>query len=217
MMKKTSGYAQIYATLLPHLANCDIAESAARLGLEFYDGAARVNFLGREYRITHDGAFPADGPADRPADPADEPDSINNRSILLYYILSQGAGQPDYIFFQLARLTGMIAGYGQKPHSNGLTTERLVREVSGKVDLLSGALTQLGGVEQTPLPGSRSWLLHPLPKIPVKIVYYEADDEFPADIDILFDSTAPRFMAFECLAVMGGCLVSAASEIAFRA
>ncbi|MDR3239249.1 MAG: DUF3786 domain-containing protein [Clostridiales bacterium] len=203
-MKKTSGYDQIYITLLPRLANCDIAESAKRLGLEFRDGAARVNFLSREYRIDQNGVTPTDG------GPAV---FINNRSVLIYYILSEGAGQPSYSFSPLFRLTGMIAG--QNAQSNGIMNDPMVKKFSGKVDLLNSALIQLGAVEQTPEPGSWSWIIHPLPKIPVKIVYYEADDEFPADIDILFDDTAPRFMEFECLAFLCGCLISAVVEIAF--
>ncbi len=48
-----------------------------------------------------------------------------------------------------------------------------------------------------------------LPKILLQIVYYDADDEFPFEVQILFDKNASRFMEFECLAFLEGCLVRA--------
>jgi hypothetical protein len=48
-----------------------------------------------------------------------------------------------------------------------------------------------------------------LPKIPLQIVYYDGDDEFPCEVQILFDKNASHFMEFECLAFLEGCLVRA--------
>jgi hypothetical protein len=48
-----------------------------------------------------------------------------------------------------------------------------------------------------------------LPKIPLQIIYYDEDDEFPCEVQILFDKNAARFMEFECLAFLEGCLVRA--------
>ena len=42
-----------------------------------------------------------------------------------------------------------------------------------------------------------------------QIVFYEADDDFPVDIQIMLDKTALQFMEFECLAFMVGCFVRA--------
>ncbi|WP_434509873.1 DUF3786 domain-containing protein [Desulfitobacterium sp. AusDCA] len=35
--------------------------------------------------------------------------------------------------------------------------------------------------------GGRLWLLKVLPKIPLQIVYYDGDDEFPCEVQIWFD------------------------------
>ena len=38
---------------------------------------------------------------------------------------------------------------------------------------------------------------------------YEADDEFPVEIQIMLDKTALDFLEFECLAFIVGCFVRA--------
>ncbi len=56
--------------------------------------------------------------------------------------------------------------------------------------------------------GKHLWKFNVLPKIPLKIVFYEADDEFPTNIQIMLDKTALQFLEFECLAFMVGCVCS---------
>jgi hypothetical protein len=68
----------------------------------------------------------------------------------------------------------------------------------------------LGDIEQqTSGSGKHVWRLFALPKILAEIIFYETDDEFPADIQIMFDKTAPRFLDFECLAFMTGAMINA--------
>jgi hypothetical protein len=74
-------------------------------------------------------------------------------------------------------------------------------------------MKSLGGVEIPALSsGKHVWQLRPLPKILSQIVFYDADDEFPADIQIMFDKSAPRFLDFECLAFMTGAMIEAIIE-----
>ena len=71
-------------------------------------------------------------------------------------------------------------------------------------------MCRLSGVfNAKPKLGGYTWLLKVLPKILLLIVYYDADDEFPFEVQILFDKNASRFMEFECLAFLEGCLVRA--------
>lgn len=194
-----SGYEQIYEGLLPRLAECDLAESAGRLGLELEpDGAVRVTFLNRDYVITREGVEPADG----------KPMHVNTGSVLLYYILSKGSGEPKNSFVPLAHLATKLQG--QNALGQGIMVKPLVREFGSAPDKLKAAVEKVGGTYKSgPSATCHTFLLSPLPKLPVKIVFYEADDEFPAEIQILFDETAARFLEFECLAFLCGCLVHA--------
>ena len=201
----TSGYEKIYSTILPRLAACDLAYNAPRLGAEMTPRGARLSLLGRAYVITNDGVTPEDG---LPAD-------VNNLSILVYYITSEGAGELSHEFAPLHRLTGMIDG--QNNLASGIMNSPLIREFGGDYAKFADAMARLGG-EEDPAPrhGAHAWRLLVLPKILSRIVHYEADEEFGADIQITFDRTAPRFLDFECLAFLAGSMVRALIEVPSR-
>jgi hypothetical protein len=192
------GYDKIYSTLLPKLAELDWAESASRLGGTRSEDGVRLSFLGRDYIITNDGVEPEDG----------EPVNVNIRSILIYYVTSSGSGDFSHDFALLNRLTGMIDG--QKNLANSIMNDPLIREFADDYGRFARAMESLGGVEiPTSSSGKHVWQLRPLPKILSQIVFYEADEEFPADIQIMFDRSAPRFLDFECLAFMTGAMIRA--------
>ena len=193
-----NGYERIYESLVTRLRTCDFPEVAQRLGLTLRaDGALAVGFLGREYEISHQGVNPTD----------DEPVSVNNRSVIAYYALSSGAGEPAFSYVPLSSLAGtaVIAN----ANTNWMT-DRLGKAFSGDYGGFCEAMRRLGGIYDGKLEsGGYSWLLRALPKIPVQIVYYGRDDDFPCEVQIRFDQNAARFLEFECLAFLQGCLVRA--------
>jgi len=203
----SSGYEQIYLDLLPELLKCDLAESAGRLGLQVLaDGAVWADYLGREYRITSTGVKPVDG----------QPVDINNCSVLVHYILSKGCGEMERSYLPLTRINRMKID-GQKTLGHGLMIDPLVQEFGSDYEKFQAAALKLNGVlEAASQDGGHIWDFQVLPKIPLRVVYYEADDEFPVNIQILFDRSAPRFMGFECLAFLNGgfthALVTASRE-----
>jgi len=194
----SSGYEQIYESLIPKLSQCDFKEVAKRLGLSLQpNGTLSVNFLGREYEISSKGVNPTDG----------RPVNINNRNVLVYYTLSKGTGEPAFSYVPISYLagTGMIFNSNLK-----WMTDPLGKMFSGNYAAFNETMCRLGASFNGKLRSyGYSWILNVLPKIPVQIVYYEEDDEFPCDVQILFDKNASRFMEFECLAFLEGCLVQA--------
>ncbi|WP_371380125.1 DUF3786 domain-containing protein [Sporomusa aerivorans] len=194
----SSGYEQIYESLIPKLSKCDFVEIAKRLGLsQKSEGTLFVNFLGREYSISSQGVKPADG----------KPVNVNNRSVLAYYTLSPGVGEPacSYVPISYHAGAGIIFTANLK-----WMTDPLGKQFAGDYSTFSETMCRLGGVFDGKLKaGGYSWLLNALPKIPLQIVYHDGDDEFPCEVQILFDRNASCFMEFECLAFLEGCLVKA--------
>ena len=190
------GYDSIYLALITKLSECDFQESADRLGLEYVDGGIQVCFLKREYRITVDGVESIDG----------QPVNANNGSVLLYYLLSKGQGDPENSYILFESIPRMISGLG---FQNRMITRPLERKFGNDYVKFSEAAVKLGGIEEESQVGKHLWKFNILPKIPLKIVYYEADDEFPTNIQIMLDKTALQFLEFECLAFMVGCFVRA--------
>ena len=190
------GYDSIYLGLIPKLSECDFQESADRLGLEYIDGGIQVNFLKREYRITFDGVEPLDG----------QPVNVNNRSVLLYYLLSKGQGDPENSYILFESIPRMIGGLNIQ---NRLENTPLERYFGNDYVKFSEAAVKLGGIEEESQMGKHLWKFNVLPKIPLQIIFYKADDEFPVNIQIMLDKTALQFLEFECLAFMVGCFVRA--------
>ena len=100
------GYDSIYLGLIAKLSECDFHESSGRLGLRYIDGSVQVSFLKREYRITLNGVEPLDG----------QPVNVNNRSVLLYYLMSKGQGDPEnsFIPFDMSPKTLFLSLFEKK-------------------------------------------------------------------------------------------------------
>lgn len=190
------GYDSIYLELIAKLSELDFQESADRLGLEYVDGGAQLRFLKREYRITIDGVEPLDG----------QPVNVNNLSVLLYYILSKGQGEPQNSYVPFESIPRMIGGLHAQSRLMNTPLERYFGNDHVK---FSEAAQKLGGIEEKSKAGKHLWKFDVLPKIPLQLVFYEADDDFPAEIQIMLDRTAIQFLEFECLAFMVGCFVRA--------
>ena len=185
------GYDSVYLGLITKLSGCEFQEAAGRLGLEYVDGGIQVCFLRREYRITLDGVKPLDG----------HPVNVNTRSVLLYYLLSKGQGDPEGSYVLFEAIPRMISGLSAQSR---LMNAPLERHFGNDYAKFSDAALRLGGSEEESGVGKHLWRFNALPKIPLKIVFYEADDELPASIQIMLDRTALRFLEFESLAFMVG-------------
>ncbi|MDR0469939.1 MAG: DUF3786 domain-containing protein [Peptococcaceae bacterium] len=196
-----NGYEQIYQSIIHKLAECDFGEAADRLGLAPpINGLVHMLFLGRAYEISAAGVAAPDGLATDP----------NIRSILVYYITSKGKAEPSYSYSFLHRfISGPLGGQGIS-----WMTAPLVREFGNDYPKFCGAMMSLGATyERSPSISEHIWSYRILPKIPMQIVYVEADDEFPCEIQLKLDDVAGQFMEFEQLAFLCGCLVHKLSQI----
>lgn len=194
------GYEKNYQKLRPKLKRPDLIQNACRLGAKQEGDSVRIAYLGREYIISSNGVEPADG----------LPASSNIRSTLIFYATSDGAGELTGEFALLSRLTGLIDGHGQNLLTGSIMSDPLIRAFGNDYPRFASAMTALGGEEQkTQSTDKHVWRLSVLPKILMQFVFYKADDEFPVDIQIMFDTSAPKFLEFECLAFLSGTVVQA--------
>jgi hypothetical protein len=190
------GYDSIYLGLIPRLAGCNFEESANCLGLDYRAGHIQAQFLGRRYVITRDGVESLDG----------QPVDVNIRSVLLYYLLSKGSGNPEYAYVLFENFPRLVGGLG---NPIGLMSTPLERKFGANYAAFREAAIRLGGKEENSQPGSHACQFDLLPKIAARLVFQEADEDFSARIQIMLDQAALGFLDFECLAVMVGCFVGA--------
>lgn len=195
-----SGYEQIYIDIIHLLAGIDFTDAASRLGLRQTEGGElSVDFLRRPYKISRAGVDVLDG----------NPVPVNNRSILVYYAASTGAGEPTHVFRPLSSFSHGLFTSGERNSLKWMASP-LVKAFGANRERLAAVLSAMGAtVLGNVRLGEYAWLYNLLPKIPCKIVYEEADEDFPCNIKILLDDGALRFLAFEQLAFLNGAFVGA--------
>ncbi len=75
----------------------------------------------------------------------------------------------------------------------GYTGNALVRRLAGEPDGIPAAIASLGGRPLTSAElatnADAAWVIDALPRVPVALLWWDADDEFPARAELLFDRT----------------------------
>ena len=182
---------QYYHSQMAALAEADLPSQAPALGLDIDDrGRVPIRFFNRDYLVSNTAVEALDG----------APVPLDHQSILAHYLMSRGRGGLSGEFLPIGRLTGVVST-GASPSDSLIVP--LAANFADRYDLFARAARQIGGQAEGRAPsGGEAWLFPVLPLFPVRIVFFEADDEFPAEIKVLFDSSAPSFVAYECLELM---------------
>jgi hypothetical protein len=195
-----SGYERTYELARPLLKGIDFAGAVSRLGLAPL-GPERlgVEFLGRPYEITREGVFPADG----------KPARANVLSVLVYYAISKGSAAAGNAAPEFALLHYFTGPYFS---SGGVTANWMTRPLAeayrGDYPGFAARAEKFGMMyEGSPHNGEHSWQYRILPRIPLRLVYYEADEEYPCEFKIYYDRRAGEFLEFEQMAFLTGCFV----------
>jgi hypothetical protein len=164
-----------------------------------------IDFLGRKYRLNREGVQPVDG---KTAD-------VNVLSVLAYYALSPSRAEPLYDFALLNNFTGGLVSGGLKPGEDSDWMVAPLLRACGDHDKFRRTAHDMGMIyEGSRAAGEHAWQYRLLPKIPVVIKYFEADDEFPCAVKIYYDKTVPEFLEFEPLAVLTNCFAAAVAAAA---
>lgn len=191
-MEKNGGYEKINKDLLAAIREIDLAGTAKDLELSYNEhGLVEIEFLGRNYFIGSGTIQSVDGL---------EP-GLHHGSVIAGYLLKKGCGKPAGSYVPLNRMTGMVAG--RNSYNKDIVEKQLLAAVDQNSTGLLNAILGFGGQAGGEVSDDgRSWIIELLPNIPVQLIFYEADEEFPTDIRLLFDITATNYLEFEFLAVL---------------
>jgi hypothetical protein len=206
-MKK--GYEQTYDWVVKLLQDCDFEDSAKRLNLiQTAPDEVSVEFLGRTYRVNKTGVHLAEQKIAWAV--ASEGFDFNLKSDLGYYVLSEANLDPVNDFCTLSAFCGGVFRGG-----DGSVFGNPLEKVYGKDYQKFAAVAEKLGMElEESKPNLKYvWRYTMLPKLPIKIVYYEGDEEYPTKLQILYDKTAIQVYKFEPLAVLNGCFAEALAAI----
>lgn len=186
-----TNYEDVYQGLVVELAGADFDHAVAHLGARQAGSDVALDVLGRTCLVGPDGVQAEDG---------DHLD-FTIRICAAYYLLHAGNGElsgdwvsyrdfPDGAFFH--------AAFSQ------IVEDKIAKKFSDRLKALDSATTALAGSPLAAgLGGDRCLRFPALPRVPLALVYYDQDEEFPASAKVLYDRNAPPFLDMECLAVLG--------------
>jgi hypothetical protein len=184
-----------HSTQMENLAKLDLAAQAWTLGLKVDSrGQVLVDFLGHKLAVDHQGVHSLDERAV----------SLDMQSVVAHYLCSRGQGDLIGEFVPIGRLTGINVTMGS-PSEN--LAKPLIDKIGPRYDLFSQAAKKIEGRHNGLTPaGGQAWDFG-LPKLIIRIEFFEEDEEFPAEIKLLFDLSANRFADYACLELFTMCLV----------
>lgn len=173
------------------------ANAAERIGAFWNQEASEFNlsFLGSDASITY---------PDYDVTIAGRPSPPHIAALLVYHLALSDGSQP----------TGSLISLAELPDASfyvtafrGYTGAKIVRHFAAQPERLQGAVEQLKGASVSGL-GDRAWTILTLPRVPVTLLWWDADEEFEARAELLFDTTASRHLTTDGCAVLGSWLAT---------
>jgi hypothetical protein len=83
----------------------------------------------------------------------------------------------------------------------GYTGTRLEKAFQNDLARFEKAASLAGGEALS--YGDAGFLFRPLPRVPLAVIYWVGDDEFPPNANVLFDAAAGHYLSTDGLAVLG--------------
>ena len=184
-----SGQGDWRETLLGELrkevAALRLEDIAAGLGARLEAGSLSIRCLGRDFLVGPDGTITTAGTL-----------TPWMQILLLHYVRTRGNARPSGTWVSF---TDLKAGL-MKSKSFARDCEEPLRLLfDGDSRSVEHALERLGGQRQAGTPAPVAWKIFALPRLPVLLLYWPHDEEFPSKSRILFDATADRFLDVESL------------------
>jgi hypothetical protein len=194
-----------YREYLEQISRIDFQEIADRLGARTCDDEIIIPFFGQAYRVSRRGIL----------NPASKKPAYSICIVLCKYILLCPAYDPtqeEWVAFKdFKDAAPLVASF------SNTTLDMIAGDFSDKIDKLENACKSFGGrPPETELSYDLLMKLYPLPKVPVLLLFNDADDEFPADCKLLFERRAEHYLDMECLAILGGILADYLRKAAFE-
>jgi hypothetical protein len=196
-MPRIDDYINARKIAVETLSQQTITEISGRSGFELEDETwFRIPFLNRVYRV-HFPDFEFTDPAG-----AGIEIPIQEQILILHYMLAAGAHP----------LAGQWVAYREIPGASFYFSAFVKRAIDPVKNVfgqnltgLSDTAAQLNG--RAIEPGDIGFEFDVLPNVPLQLILYAADEEFPAEANILFDRTIGEILSPEDIAWLAGMLV----------
>lgn len=172
-------------------AAADPARCAASAGCELTPEGVLVPYFGRPHLVTHPAGEAFVQATGKPA-------HITIAIVLLHYLLRADSAPPADRWLAFRELPdGLFYAQAFAGHAEGLLAGRFGADAAG----FRRAALALGGA---PLDlADASYRFDALPRLPLAVLLWAGDDEFPGQARVLFDAHAGHYLPTEDLSGVG--------------
>jgi hypothetical protein len=197
MQTEETVFERTYQNYLEQLRQISFESRAHRLGVIIEGDKIKAALFKNEYEVSVEGITDRSG----------KKPSYDICVILSRYILNCPDTPPkehDWVSFRNFKDSAPLIGY----FTNDI--ERAIGSYfSGRLNHLKNASAALGGYPaDLEVQYDLAIQFDALPKVPVILLYNDADEEFPAKCSLLFESRAEKYLDAECIAMIGWQLFS---------
>jgi hypothetical protein len=194
------GYEKTYNWVKGLLKNCDFSESSKRLGLkQVSENKMLVDFLDRTYQVTKEEIELVEQKTIWNVD--SEGYEYDLKSVLGYYVLSKANIEPAYEYSTLGHFSGGV--FSESSSWWSMMNRKFSDTFGNNYECLKKVMDIFGmEYEEENKNGKYVWNYKILPKIPIKLIFYEGDDEYPSKLQILYDNNVLKIFNFEQLGVL---------------
>jgi hypothetical protein len=163
----------------------DFKEIAYDIGAGIKGNSLLLRCMGREFLIDPSGEITTSGFI-----------TPWMKILLLHYIKIGGRADS---FGRWVSFSELKSGMVKSSSFHRDCEEPLRRMLDSDLQVMKQLLETFGAEESDDFPAQYAWQISLLPKVPVAVLYWAADDEFDSKLKILFDSTADKFLDVESL------------------
>ncbi len=192
-MEKSPVFEKHYRDYLAKVAAVDIPAAAKTLAVTLDEDAACVPFFNTIYRVSAQGI--ADMSGSRP------PYSVCI-TLCRYLILCPDTAPQAGTEWTSYRNFKDAAPFAGAFNQN--TEQALARNFSGRTEaIIHAGRTLASRPPDGDYPYDAAMIIDALPRIPLLLLFNDADEDFPASCSILFERRAEKYMDMEGLAIIG--------------
>lgn len=189
-------YSAAHELALKKFRACSLENIARCSGYPIDGNALAIDFLGGHYKVE----YPSGNFESVPISEGELP--VSTQILILHYLANT----------TVILDTGKLISYKELPGGaiyikpfTGRAIDPLVKIFGSNPDRLHEVATSLGGHSNG--LGDVGVTFRVFPRIPVTLILWRADDEFPASGNILFDASAPAILPTEDYAVLASIVV----------
>lgn len=128
-------------------------------------------------------------------------DLFFNESMSLYHLLFYTCEHPRFAGVWIPDTSLNLAATHRNTPPDPLLPP-FAKKFTGKAELLASACARLGGMPIS--KGDAGFEFHAFPQVPLRLIFWDAEEDLPAQIQILFDKYATDYIHFET----SGCILS---------